>query len=567
MFGTIRKHQTWLWVVIIAVMSISMVVFFSNTGGIGRSGPAAAKGEFGSMNGQPFDQPEFHDAWMEVRLAYVIRSGRPPGNDEATSRRIEDDAVSRLFLIHKLKAMDIHPSEKAIGAMMEEQIRDYPLAKFEQDFLVPNGLTIADYRRFLNHEVGIRQLFSAVSVSARLVGSQEAEELYRKEHQEVNVQLAGFWATNFLDKVVVTNNAVAAYYTNRMGFYRTPERTVISYIAFEPSNFLAEAEMEAKKITNINDLVTKAYFERGTNEWKDAKGNILPETEAKKKILDDVNLRFALTAARRAAAELGTRLMNQQPDPNKAENLEKLAAENKLQVRVTQPFDRVTGLEEFKEAEEAEPERDGESFLEMLRQRALALTPERPILFNPVPGPKAVYLIALKEKVPSELPPFEKIQDKVTADYKHQMALDMARQAGRAFEAGVTNGLAAKKSFEEICAAANVKPVDLPAFSPSTRSLTNLDQRISFQQLSSLTAELPAGQATGFVPQPEGGYVAFVKARPPLDLAKMKAELPEFMATMRQYRQNEAFQNWFRRQAELARLTGLRRGQSVGAAN
>jgi hypothetical protein len=107
----------------------------------------------------------------------------------------------------------------------------------------------------------------------------------------------------------------------------------------------------------------------------------------------------------------------------------------------------------------------------------------------------------------------------------------------------------------------------LPPFSPSTRSLTNLDQRISFQQLSSLTAELPVGQATGFVPQLEGGYVAYVKARPPLDEKKIKAELPDFIATIRQYRQNEAFQNWFRRQAELAKLTGLKRGQSVGTAN
>jgi hypothetical protein len=283
MFGTIRKHQTWLWVLIITVVSISMVVFFSNTGGIGGGGRAAAKGEFGSMNGVPFGQPEFHDAWKEVRLAHVIRSGRPPGNDEAASRRMEDDAVSRLFLIHKLKAMDIQPGDKAIGAMMEEQIREYPLAKFEQDFLIPNGLTIADYKRFLAHEVGIRQLFSAVSVGARLVSPQEAEELYRKEHQELQVQLAGFWATNFLDKVAITNNAIATYYTNRMGFYRTPERTVISYIAFEPSNFLAEAEMEAKKITNINELVTKAYFERGTNEWKDDKGNILSRPMRRKR--------------------------------------------------------------------------------------------------------------------------------------------------------------------------------------------------------------------------------------------------------------------------------------------
>lgn len=565
MFGTFRKHQTWLWALIIAVMSVSMVVFFSNTGGMGR-GAAAAIGDFGSMNGEPFGQSEFQDAWKEVRLAYVIRSGRPPGNDEASTRRVEDDAVSRLFLIHKAKGMDIQPSEKAIGAMMEEQIRDYPLAKFEQDFLIPNGLTLADYRRFLAHEAGIRQLFSAVSVAARLISPQEAESFYRKEHQEVSVQVAGFWATNFLSNVTITNHVIATFYTNRMALYRTPERTVVRYIVFEPSNFLAEAEMQTKKITNINDLVTKDYFAKGTNEWKDGKGNVLSEADAKKKILDQVHLQFELIAARRAAAEFGTKLMNQ-PEPNKAENFERVAAENKLQVQISKPFDRVTGLDEFVPVGEVEPAPEGESFLDTLRQHALALTPDRPILFNPIPGPHAVYLIALKEKLPSELPPLEKIKEKVTADYQHQMSVDLARQAGRAFEISVTNGLAAKKTFDEICAAANVKPIDLPLFSPSTRSLTNLDSRMSFPQLSSLTTELPVGRATGFVPQPDGGYVAFVKARPPLEEQKMKAELPEFMATMRQYRQNEAFQRWFRRQAELARLTGPKREPSLGVAN
>jgi len=57
---------------------------------------------------------------------------------------------------------------------------------------------------------------------------------------------------------------------------------------------------------------------------------------------------------------------------------------------------------------------------------------------------KAVYIIALKNKV-SELPPLEKIQDKVTADYKKAQALDSARKAGASFLGTLTNGLAQKK--------------------------------------------------------------------------------------------------------------------------
>src|SRR5262245_42141661 len=116
MFGTIRKHQTWLWVVIISVVSVSMVVFFSS--GVSLFGRRAAQGEFGSMNGVPFNQTEYLDARNEIFLTYIIRTGRLPNSDEASSRRLESDTISRLFLIHKLREMNIEPSEKAIGTMM-----------------------------------------------------------------------------------------------------------------------------------------------------------------------------------------------------------------------------------------------------------------------------------------------------------------------------------------------------------------------------------------------------------------------------------------------------------------
>ena len=41
-----------------------------------------------------------------------------------------------------------------------------------------------------------------------------------------------------------------------------------------------------------------------------------------------------------------------------------------------------------------------------------------------------------------------------------------------------------------------------------------------------------------------------MRERLPLELAKMTAELPAFMNSVRQARQNEAFNDWFRKEAE-----------------
>ena len=70
MFGTIRKHQTWLWTVIATITIVSFVVFFNpNNRGTGSSrGPA----NFGSVNGERISEDDFYNARKEVDLQYFF---------------------------------------------------------------------------------------------------------------------------------------------------------------------------------------------------------------------------------------------------------------------------------------------------------------------------------------------------------------------------------------------------------------------------------------------------------------------------------------------------------------
>ena len=142
MFGTIRKHSTWLWVVIIAFVSVSMVVFFTDTD---LGGGSSSREDLGSIGGRPITHPEYLDAWNEVRLAQFLYTSKWPANDEASSRRLESETISRVFLTQKLKEMDVKASDKAVALMIQEQLRDYPYASLEKEILQPNGLGITDY--------------------------------------------------------------------------------------------------------------------------------------------------------------------------------------------------------------------------------------------------------------------------------------------------------------------------------------------------------------------------------------------------------------------------------------
>ena len=556
MFGSFRRHQKLIWFIVILALIPGLVFVFSSVSDLTDFLSPSKWANMGNRNhyvlegadqpvtigGQPVTRQEFFDAWQETKLSHFMRSGGRewPAEDTATRRRLEIDAIYRVFLIKRMKELDVHISDAAVAKAARDRLGDFPLANFEREHLTPNRLTVGDFERFMRTEAGIQQLIGAAAVSAKLVNPREAENLFRKEHEEVSAEVALFWASNYLSQVAVTNEALARYYTNNMARYNVPERTVVNYVEFNASNYLADADKRLSEITNLNARIDEDYLKRGTNYFKGTNGVVLPEKEAKEQIKEEARHGLALREALRKANEFGTELMNQ-PQPDRADNLGKLAAAKGLPVQTSTPFDAIGGLEDA-------------HFPDEFRERGLKLTRMAPIAYNPIISSNAVYVIALKDKIPRELPPLEKILDKVTSDYKHAQAQDMARKQGMAFLPKLTNGLAEGKSFSDLVAQEKVEAIAAPPFTPSTTTLTNLDPRINLRTLQQVAFDLKPGTASQFIPNAEGGMIIYSRTKQPVSEAKLKSELPDFINRLRMYRQNEAFNQWFRKQAEQAKL-------------
>jgi hypothetical protein len=128
------------------------------------------------------------------------------------------------------------------------------------------------------------------------------------------------------------------------------------------------------------------------------------------------------------------------------------------------------------------------------------------------------------------------------------------------FYVTLTNGLAQGKALAAICASAKLQLVEVPPFSISTRELPEVEGHLTLNQYKQLTFTTPPGQASNFQMTTEGGLIVYVKAKLPLDETKITAGLPGFMNAVRQNRQNEAFNDWFRREAEkgLANIPAFR---------
>jgi hypothetical protein len=75
---------------------------------------------------------------------------------------------------------------------------------------------------------------------------------------------------------------------------------------------------------------------------------------------------------------------------------------------------------------------------------------------------------------------------------------------------------------------------------------------VRLDQLKEAAFSTPPGKASGLATTRDGGMVLFVKALLPLDEAKVAKDLPDFVRQERQVRQNEAFNEWFSKEAQRA---------------
>lgn len=550
MFGTIRRHQTWLWWAIIILMGLGLVIYFNPSSRVsGGGGGQRGAVNYGSINGERVSEGDFAQAWREVQLQYFFRNGGHfPDTAKPSGFEPERETYHWLLLIQKQEQMDIHVSTDTTAQFARQMLAQFHEAgltsaqAFLKQVLEPHGMDLEDFERFVQHFLGIQELIATVGLGGKLVTPQEAQGLYVRERQELATTAVFFSASNYLAQVTVTPDAVAQFYTNQQAAYRIPDRVQVSYVKFDLTNFLAEANEALDKMTNLDEQIEMAYQKDGTNFLREIKAQTL--AEAKVKIRDAKRKDLEVHAAGKKASALASALM--ETETPRPEDLDALAKTNGLPVHVTAPFDEMDGPQDIAV---------GPSFV----KTAFALSPGSEPFAGPLAGEDAVYVIAFNKKLPSELPTLEQIRDRVAADYKFSHALAEARQAGTAFYQTATNGLAQGKTFSAICMEAKLTPVELPPFSISTRSLPEVEDRgVSLNPrfergqygLKQLAFSTPPGKVSHFDPSNEGGIILYVRSRLPIDEGKMKADLPAFINSVRMQRQNEAFQAWFNKEVQ-----------------
>ena len=565
MLGQIRRHQKWLWVVIAGATIISFVIFIDpTTGRRGRGIAGGRSGELATINGRTISAEEIEQARSEARLEYLFSSGRWPEEDESSRQffNLDNQTQRRLILLEKLRDLDLRANDEAVADWIARAFRDRKSGAFQmelyQQFVktaLPRGRVSENvFVNFVHHQVGLEQLSSIAGLAGGLVTPQEAEAAFRQENEQLSTEVVLFSASNYLAGVEVTPAGLGQFYTNNMALYRIPDRVQVSYVKFAATNYLAEADQQLAQITNLTQQLDAIYQQRGADFYKDAEGKDLAHDAAIEKIKEEQRQHLALAVARKKATEFLQQLDDlYQKEPKQPDNLDKLAAATGLQSAVTDPFSQ------------REVPKDLNVF-DTFAKAAFTLTPEEPMASEPILGPDAAFVITFKRRIPSELPPLEAVQEKVTAEFRQREAAEAARKAGQAFYSTLTNGLAQQKSFQAVCLETNVISHKLPPFALTTRALPpEWEGRLDLSLLKDVAFNLSPGGISRFETTRDGGLVVHLLSRQPVDEAKLKAELPAFTASLRADRRRAAASDWLRKEFELARVTGVLSQKKAGA--
>jgi hypothetical protein len=528
MIGSIRKHSNWLWAIIVTAVIASFVIW-SDAGG-GRNSFDFGGSDFGKLYGRPITRDQLLKARTAVSVDDAMRGGRARGASADNERQVAELMV----LQAKVKEMGIQVSDDAVGKYLRENFKDASTGTFNYDVFIQNLLqrTRIDESTFLEHirqQVAIQHMVETVGAASRLVTPREVESDYRRDNERWVTKAALFSVSNRVASITAKPEDLTKFYSNRIAYYRIPERSVLVYVRFDATNYIAEAESMISKEAGFTNRLEEFYKQRGAEMFRDENDKVLSKEAALRKIRDEASSQGALGLARQAAVrfndELGA-LTNVT-----ASSFAMTASKLKVPLRSTTPFrvgERIMGLET----------------VQSLPQRVAGLNAETPYT-EPLDGEGFVVIPMLQTKLPPEIPSFETVRERVIQDYRMDRARAATREAGEKFQATAAAGLASGKRFDDITSAEKVPVISVPEFTTAAQNVAGLDSRLNLYLVRNAATTAKSNGVSRYTESSDGGFVLYLEKKEPVSDEAVKLALPTALAEARQQRRMAVFQSWF----------------------
>ena len=501
MVNLMRTNQRWLMMIIIFLVSVSLIVFYSN-----RTENRPVSDQVGSLYGQSVSASDYS------RIQRGLDVARSLGTYDVL-RAVSDDAydqegtpINYLVLQHEAEKFGIHPTEDEVHAAGEKlpafqgpsgEYDPQKAAEFVDSQLNWRGLGPNQVDELVRMNLMVGKL-RAIVTSTVVVSPEEVRTNYEVGYAKTNASVLRLKAADYAAVPEPGEEEIKKYFNDQKDQFKQPERRKVQYVKIG----LNDAQQKLKGRERMDVL---------------------------KPLADQ-------------AAQLLDKLLDQKGKADFAA----VAAADQLPVQETPEFeeDQSTGYPE--------------SAIPGFAQAAFKLTPASPDSDVPLETPDAFYDLHLSGVTPERPLTLDEARPKIVAAIKAERASAALTAKAEEIRTKVADALKAGRPIAEAAKEAGQTVQDLPPFALAELGRNSPD----LEEIAGVTTSLATGELSKFTPDKDGGFFVYVRGRTPVDPAKFDSAKSAFTAQMQNRKSGLYFHEWLRASRDNAKPQFNLRSQS-----
>jgi peptidyl-prolyl cis-trans isomerase D len=502
-----KRKQSLVIKVVFVVIVLSFVGTMFLVWGKGSDGAGRSKGFAAKVDGTKITLEEYQGSYQRIRNMYQQIYGQsiPPEMEKMLGLKkvALDNLIDNYLIAKEAKAMGIKVSKDEVAASIEAVPSFQKDGKFDfnvyQQLLKSSRITPKDFEAGQQSELILKKARQSIKDKA-VVSDEEALAQFKKENDKLELEYASYAPADVIGEVKLAEAELNDYLQKHQETFKTPEKLTLAYVLLDPST-------QAGKITLSEDEI-QTFYQKNIDRYQ-GKDGVLPLKEVKDKVKADALKQKASKQSFELAADTLYKNI-------KSGDLGLIASQLKLKIQETPLF-----------AANAVPAAlAGET---AVIKKALEL--KQGELGGPVETGKGIYIIKVKERKPSVVPPLAEIKPAVEQKAKEAKAVELAKKK-------------AEDAAKQLTGKAAVKTQTTGSFGYSAKgdvpSIGNAPEIM--EAAFKLTAAAPAAAA----PFKVGNrwYAIRLKARTDSPRAEFDRNKDQIKQKMLPKKQEEALEKW-----------------------
>lgn len=402
-----QRHYKWLFSILLAIIIVAFVFTIGNTGGVGSGNPEDFRRDFYGFNLNSQRDMAALNEWTAMSSALSGRRLSPQNREAAVLQR----AVS-LSLVDQLGIPE--PNEEQFAEFLRgipaftdpatgQFSRDRYTQALDQAQNTPGGkdtlslVLVQDYR--------IGKVLDALGGPGYVLPYMSQLEL-QERNTEWSIAVAELDKSTFEPEIETTPEALEAFYQNNSFRYESGPRIVVGFVTFPAKDYV-------NAVADPTDAQLARFYNQNRAQWpKNDEGKTKPLDEIREQVIEAYKLESAVDKAVAAGNELAVAAYNANYEGQltaEPASITDFLKSKGLTEEAVAPFPRSKPEEAVSATKN--------SFVNLAGARAAAALDAERFYSDAVATDDGAAVFFLREELPSETPPLDKVRIKVMADY------------------------------------------------------------------------------------------------------------------------------------------------------